>query len=310
MLINFMTDKNKWKNSLFELASYVAENGISKEAISQSAFAAKKHISLNEIDEMRRELQYGKGYVLIRGCPTDDLLDVLPSEKSRPESKSWISELVLLGTTHALGFNPFGFLQEKNGKLVHEVVPIEGKENTASSNGSIEFKLHADGAYLPREIRPETLTLICLNNDANTNTKLVSLEYVIQDLSLHMIEILSSKNFVHIPPTTFEVGATSEVVGSILDKVDGHWELKIATHSCRPINEAARKALEQFTLIAEQKSFSHDWKIGDLLVFNNFRCLHGRGEISGRRWLQRCYASRSVESADVIDLTRNAQRTS
>ena len=304
MLTLNIFDQSKWKSGLLELADYAAKYGISEPIIQQSAIVVEKCIRSKDIQTIKCELKFGAGYILIRNCPMDDLqfLNTIPTSASRPTHKSWISELVVLGMTHALGFNPFGFLQEKNGTLVHEIVPLEGKAHTASSNGSVEFKLHADGAYLPREMRPETLTLFCLNNESGTDTKLVSLESVIGELSAEIIDMLSSKSFIHTPPTTFEVGESSQVMGSVLDKVDGNWELKIATHSCKPIHQKAEKALEQFIQVSEKKAFSHAWKIGDLLMFNNFRCLHGRGPIAGKRWLQRCYGSRAVKAASVLNL--------
>lgn len=293
-------NSKKWKNDLIELSNYVQKYGISQEVIENSALIAKKYIT--NLEKMRANLKVKEGYSLLRGCPIDDELDELPSSNSRPKRKSWISELVVLGVTQALEFNPFGFQQEKNGALIHEVIPLQGKEDQASSNGIIEFKLHADGAYLSREIRPETLTLLCLNNDANTDTKLVSLQSIIKDLQPTTIDVLSSASFVHIPPTTFEVGQNINSESSILDRVDGVWELKIATHNCQPQNAKAKEALEEFIEVAEFKAFSHAWQAEDLLIFNNFRCLHGRGEITGKRWLQRCYGSSRVSLATVINL--------
>ena len=238
LTLNFSDQSSKWKSGLLELADYAAKHGISEPIVRQSAFVIEKCISSKEIQNMKYELKFGAGCILIRNCPMDDLqfLNSIPTSAGRPTDKSWISELVLLGMTHALDFNPFGFLQEKNGALVHEIVPLEGNEYTVSSNGIVEFKLHADGAYLPREIRPQTLTLLCLNNESGTDTKLVSLESVIRELSAETIDTLSSKSFVHTSPTTFEVGESSQVTGSVLDKVDGYWELKIATHNCKPIS--------------------------------------------------------------------------
>lgn len=309
MLILNIFDQSKWKSGLLELADYAAKYGISESVVQQSAFVVEGCIPSKDIQNMRREIKFGAGCILIRNCPIDDIqyLNTIPTSASRPTHKSWISELVVLGMTHALGFNPFSYLQEKNGALVHEIVPLEGKKNTASSNGIVEFKLHTDGSYLPREIRPATLTLLCLNNESGTDTKLMSLESVIRELSAETIDTLSSNSFIHTPPTTFEVGESSQIVGSILDKVEGHWEMKIATHNCKPIHKKAEKALEQFIQVSDQKAFSHAWKIGDLLMFNNFRCLHGRGKIAGKRWLQRCYGSRLVKTASVLNLTGHAE---
>lgn len=293
-------DSKKWKNDLIDLSDYVSKYSISEETIKNSALIAEKYIP--NLKEMRADIKLKDGYSLLRGCPIDEENE-LPYSDTRSK-KTWISELVVLGVTQSLQFNPYGFKQEKNGALVHEVIPIKGKENEASSNGIAEFKLHTDGAYLPREIRPETLTLLCLNNDSDTDTKLVNLQSVIKSLKTTTVDILSSNNFVHIPPTTFEVNQSMNSESSVLDRIDGMWELKIATHSCQPqlSTSKIKKAIDEFIEVAELKAFSHDWQVGDLLVFNNFRCLHGRGKISGKRWLQRCYGSSKINPATVINL--------
>ncbi|AXF84459.1 L-asparagine oxygenase [Ephemeroptericola cinctiostellae] len=162
--------------------------------------------------------------------------------------------------------------------------------------------LHADGAYLSRDIRPETLSLLCLIDEAKTDTRLVTIDSILSDLEAKSLDILSDPNFLHIPPTTFEVSNESNSSGSILDKVDGLWEMKVATHSCEPQTLAAQTSLYEFIDAAESNVISHSWRPGDLLIFNNFRCLHGRGEIQGKRWLQRCYGSSRVTVGEVINL--------
>jgi L-asparagine oxygenase len=294
-------DSKKWKDDLIGLSNHVQKHGLSKETIMNSALVAEKYIPT--LEEISVNIKSKDGCSLLKGCPVDEKLNELPYHNMRLK-KSWISELVVLGVTQALKFNPYGFQQEKDGALIHEVIPIKGKEDEASSNGITEFKLHNDGAYLSRDVRPETLTLLCLNNDANTDTKLVRLQSIIEGLKSTTVDILSSNNFVHAPPTTFEVNQNMSSRSSILDKIDGMWESKIATHNCQTQlpNSKIKKAIDEFIGVAELKAFSHAWRVGDLLIFNNLRYLHGRGEISGKRWLQRCYGSSRISCAAAVNL--------
>ncbi|PWC10288.1 TauD/TfdA family dioxygenase [Brenneria corticis] len=50
----------------------------------------------------------------------------------------------------------------------------------------------------------------------------------------------------------------------------------------------------------QRVAITKHWKPGDLVVFSNLRCVHGRGEIKGRRWLQRCYGSYMVTAGTVL----------
>ncbi|WP_262964622.1 TauD/TfdA family dioxygenase [Methylobacter psychrophilus] len=295
--------KNHWKKELCNLTQQIKSASDIELLVDEVSMIAGKY--LGDLKLITKELRNGKGYVVIRGCPVDDGLNELPTSISRPKNKSFISESVLLGVTHAIGFNPYGFKQEKNGALVHEITPVTGKEETASSNGMVEFMMHADGAYLSRDIRPETLSLLCLIDEENTDTRLVTINSILSELEPKSLEMLSDPNFFHVPPNTFDVGDEANSLGSILDKVDGLWEMKVATHSCEPKTLAAKISLKEFINAAESNVIAHSWRPGDLLIFNNFRCLHGRGEIKGKRWLQRCYGSRKVNVGEIINLNLN-----
>jgi L-asparagine oxygenase len=293
--------KKQWFKDINNLIESSQSIKLNNEMIYGSAEIAKKHIN-SELKSIKESLNNGLGFSVIRGCPIDDYLICIPTDEFRPENKSHISELTLLGITHALGFSPFSFKQEKSGEIVHEISPIKGRESSVSSNGVVDFDLHSDCAYLNREIRPETLSLICLNNDAKTDTNLVSIQTILNDLDSETVKILSSPEFIHLPPETFKVKNTINY-SSILDRIDGNWELKVATHSCQPKTDRASVALKKFIYSANKNKVSHAWRPGDFLIFNNHKCLHGRGAIaSGTRWLQRCYGSSRLNAGTVINL--------
>ena len=291
-----------WESDLVCLSDDVRKLNPSSETMRMAADTAKKHLGCLKL--AAKEIRQGKGYILLRGCPVGELLDVgIPSDGMRPFNKDWVSELALVGSTLLCGYSPFGYKQERRGRLVHEIAPIKNCGTSISSIGNIEFKPHADGAYLPREHRPETLSLICLNNEAETSTSLTVIDDIVSELTWEYINILSSADFVHISPETFNVGSRiAKSKSSIIDLVDGRWEVKVATHNTLGQSVKARMALELFSEIAEAKSEKIDWKPGDILIFNNFRCLHSRKDIQGNRWLQRCYGSRILPLGAIIDL--------
>lgn len=216
--------------------------------------------------------------------------------------QSIVMNALLIGMTKNLGFNTYGFKQEKNGAIIHDILPIEGKEDKVSSEGVIEFGLHADGAYLDREIRPQTLSLLCIDNTAKTSTRLVKIDDIIEKLTYREIEILSEDRYIHTPPDTFKVNNESKPK-PILEKINGSYELRVATHNYKAIDSEANIVFEKFSNIANQLSFEHDWLEGDLLIFNNFKTLHGRGEIVGKRHLRRCYGSSYQKDFNVLDLS-------
>ena len=54
------------------------------------------------------------------------------------------------------------------------------------------------------------------------------------------------------------------------------------------------KAIKKFDLIANDKNYQwrHILKPGELLIFNNWRILHGRASFSGTRKISGCYINK------------------
>ena len=66
----------------------------------------------------------GLTYFHLQGMPEDSYLPPTPQDGKRPPSKlTAVSELVLLGIVSILG-EPFAYLEQKQGDLVQQVVPI------------------------------------------------------------------------------------------------------------------------------------------------------------------------------------------
>ncbi len=292
--------RSKW---FFEIIKFARtdDNDITAEKIVKSAALARKYVP--NLSIVKDELNFGNGYFLIKGCPVGnkEILNYGNGKSQMNQHNCFVSQLVLLGITQAIGYKPFSYKQEKGGSLVHEIIPEASKQYTISSSGKVEFKPHADGAYLTRDIRPHSLSLMCLNNDSDTSTRIISINELMKKIPKNDIEILSSNAFEHSPPESFDCDRKNNI-SSILDKLDGNWELKIATHSAKSSDKESESALARLLEAIEQSGVLVCWKPGDLLIFNNLRCLHGRGEVHGKRWLQRCYGSRTHALGSVIDL--------
>ncbi|WP_115825552.1 TauD/TfdA family dioxygenase [Xenorhabdus cabanillasii] len=287
-----------WQEELYGVTRNVT--GINKEIIIKSKEIAEKF--LPDIKELRNEINYGKGYVQFSNIPIDKAIPSVPTDGTVSKEKGIISELSILGVSNALGFNPFSYKEEKDGALVHEIVPVKSKENVPSNNGTVEFDYHTDAAYLNRYIRPHTLSLVCLTDKYKTGTRLASLSEALEKISKDEIDILMSKLYIHTAPATFNVNF-EKTKTSVLDRIDGIYEMKVAFHNTTGINEKAQKALSSLHDAIDSVVFTHEWQPGNLIIFNNLRCVHGRGEVKGERWLQRCYGSSIIPTATVLELT-------
>ncbi|HHW4678919.1 MAG TPA: TauD/TfdA family dioxygenase [Xylella sp.] len=111
-------------------------------------------------------------------------------------------------------------------------------------------------------------------------------------------------DYYHVSPETFDVQVPKRR-SSVLDRVDGVYEVKAALHRSHGLNSIASNALNSLHCAFHRVSIIKPWKLGDLLIFSNLRCMHGRGEIKGERWLQRCYGSHVFPCGTVFQLNQS-----
>src|SRR4051812_1165900 len=103
------------------------------------------------------------GALLLRGAPIDRFLPMTPRNgQPSPDKRTFVSEYVLLWIAQELG-EPFAFVEEKNGNLVHDVAPNPDKRHSRSNEGSDDLGFHNEVAV--SEHRPDHLALLCLKSD-------------------------------------------------------------------------------------------------------------------------------------------------
>ena len=201
-----------------------------------------------------------------------------------------VSPDALLETLSPFGV-PFGYPEERDGAIVHDLRPAPGLEETQSSLGRAAFLPHTDAAFLPEEKRPRRLALLGINNDAQAATLLYRLDDVVSQLPEATLLTLSQPHFEQIPPFTFQakLGADPLPGHRILSRdSDGRWQVAYSAQGTK--GGSAPEALKEFeAALAQTPPLRFVLGPGDLLIFDNLRYLHGREEIVGSRHLQRVY---------------------
>ncbi len=221
-------------------------------------------------------------YRLVRGLPVD-----------RPEEAH-------LAEVRAIA-QPFGYLEERNGAIVHDVRPAPGHEESQSSLGKAAFDPHSDVAFLGPLHRPEFLSLLCIQNEGRTATLVWELDDILSRLSTSIIEALAQPSFTQAPPMTFQavLGEAPLLGHAVLARgATGEWTVAYSAQGTRA-NEtsASREALDAFeTAIGESEPARIALKPGSLLILDNLHSLHGREAICGARWLQRVYSRRDLRT--------------
>jgi L-asparagine oxygenase len=216
-----------------------------------------------------------------------------------------------LHTFEALPFGlPFTFREQYGGALVHDVRPAAGHETEESSRGRVMLPFHTDDGFLDPGARPEHLALLGIANPERVPTNVVRLESVLELLPTETITILREPLFTLACPDSFEAprGITEKVPARpiLWTGAGGRPETSFAPDT-RPIDGADDEAGTHLKLFAAAVDRAPRISIvlepGEILVFSNSRCLHGRPPVEAERWMKRLYLREDLCHLDRIAAT-------
>ena len=260
-----------------------------------SAALAQRHLPDSATRQLREFFSpAGPDALLIENLPDDPNLPPPPANGRRPGGKSAISEAVIAGLIepHA---EIFAYSNEKAGAPIHEIAPVEGKEQVASNAGRVLFPCHTDVAFLAPDFSPSGLILLGLRNPTAAATSVLLLERILEAASEALVESLSKPIFHHPAPASFELAIS--VTAPVLWRDErGIARIAVQTHAVQPATGEAREAIAELrALLAELQPERVILGPGAALLFRNDRVLHGRDAFTGERWLQRAYFTQSPQ---------------
>ncbi len=246
------------------------------------------------VDELGRQLFTSNSPFLVI-----DNLPVEPLDGNWSVGPTPITSFVLTALLDALNLTIFGYRQEKDGALYHDLHPIPGAEQTYSNAGRVPFSLHTENPYLPRAARPTVLAIAGINNDSNTETLVVPVARITERMPADIRAALERDEFTFRQSDSFQLNGydVHRRNTAILCKRDGFDEFRWAITSRESTAQGAR-AIEWVKAMYEDVSTRVAVQPGQALVFNNHRCLHGRGAVEGRRWMKRVYG---IDKATLLD---------
>lgn len=193
---------------------------------------------------------------------------------------------------------PFTFRQQHGGALVQPVRPARDHEAEVSSRGRVELDLHTDDVFLEPSLRPQYIALLGIHNPERIPTYVVRLEDVVRRLEPPTLEVLSQPLFSFSCPPSFDVDSRGDLrtdARPILRQGDdGGCEVGLpasTTEVVEPADSEAEEHLQRLkSAIADAPRTECALGPGEVLVFSNSRCLHGRPSVdSTERWLKRVY---------------------
>ena len=245
-----------------------------------------------------------EGVAYLMGLPRDITLPLTPQDgKQTPDKKTYVSEGLLNAVSFALGMHPVAFHNEKEGALIHQVVPVPGRESSVSNQGAGMFSMHTEGTHMAQP--PHVLALMCVRNTEKGATNFASLDRAMKDAPPHIMDELRKQKYTQLMGVSSGGG--------------GRYSLAIITGpEDRPVYQvdftdaegtdldscAALDYLKWAAVSCEERVVLQP---GDMVVLNNRTSVHGRVGFTPdysrheQRWLQRQYMTANQWAGEQYD---------
>jgi len=206
----------------------------------------------------------------------------------------------IIASSRKSGF-PISYIQEQDGMLVQNLIPIKKTENTQiSSSSKSNLELHTETAFHP--FKPDYIFLLCLRGDENAATTYSVADDFLSDLDEQTLQSLQEPNYLTSVDDSFKTGEeeTIDLRLSVLRPAPrGGWEVTYDKYAMRGIDDESQRALDLLTKSITASLRSTVLKSGQMLTIDNSKTVHGRSSFIPRydgtdRWLLRTLVVRNL----------------
>lgn len=193
---------------------------------------------------------------------------------------------------------------EKEGREIHDVIPIEGKTNDYSNEGSGFFPFHVEIPQAKIEDRPDYVMLCCLRGNPEAKTYVIDFSKLVDLLQPAEVELLKQPIFVGQVGSSY--GKAEKYLTAVLSS-EGDVTMHFGNMNGTDDEAIALFDKMQQLIKSHFKEIVHVFtlKANDYLLFDNKRCLHGRSAFFGttafdgsHRWLKRVYLKKAINGQD------------
>jgi Fe(II)/alpha-ketoglutarate-dependent arginine beta-hydroxylase len=249
-----------------------------------------------------------KGVAIVRGFPIEKSVGPTPSSWDYKDSFSPNMNIdffsVLLSSIMG---DIFGWKTQQKGKVIHDLIPIDGSESAQTGYGShSKLVLHTEDSF--HEHRADYVALYCIRNPNNVNTTFSSIRDL--DLCNDKKELLFQKRFFIKPDEShLDNNQTADNFSGqyMHDFCESDIEVEVLfgnferpyicfdpyyTKDLRGIDNEAYLAFEKLSAQIEQNIFGTSLLPGDVAIFDNRKIVHGRESFQPNydgtdRWMKR-----------------------
>lgn len=210
--------------------------------------------------------------------------------------------------------HPVSYVQEQNGRLIQNLVPVHKTEyQQISTSSKVELEMHTESSFHP--YRPSYVLLLCLRGDDAAATTYADDFDIVPKLSNEAISILQKKWFTTQIDQSFRSDGQPDVHihTSILEKTNTDWKITYDSWFMKAVGDGsdesrpqAERALQEMRDAVSSSTKEVVLKTGDLLVINNDCTVHGRKPFQPRydgtdRWVQRMLVIREMPPSEHVD---------
>jgi Fe(II)/alpha-ketoglutarate-dependent arginine beta-hydroxylase len=247
-------------------------------------------------------LNLSAGFCTVRGW---QLAPGTPATPARlAEAPPLVDDGYLLLLSSLLG-DPFGWSTQQRGRIVHDILPVRGMEQSqlgASSLTTLDW--HTEDAFHP--LRPDFLALFCIRNPSRTATTVAVLDP--SRLTERELDALFEPGFLIYPDTSHRPTGSSALLSdaeaepvALLygDRRAPFVRADRAYMAVAGQNPTAEAALRSLCAVLDSSLVDVVLEPGDVCIIHNHRAVHGRRPFTPRydgtdRWLKRICITRDL----------------
>ncbi|MEV4320526.1 guanitoxin biosynthesis L-enduracididine beta-hydroxylase GntD [Actinocrispum sp. NPDC049592] len=247
---------------------------------------------------------------MIRGLPVDDdVVGPTPAHWSERDVGATVrEEIFLLLMAHCLG-DVFSWRTLQQGRLVQDVLPIQGEEQQQSGHGTVQLAWHTEDAFHPN--RCDYLCLLAIRNHDEVPTTMATIDDVF--LEERHQAVLRQPRFLirpdnehlrHMAPTSVAAIAQDPPRCAVLFGAPDRPYLRVdpVFMGTVPGDTEAAEALAALIGQLEDSLRPIALHPGDLLIVDNMLAVHGRSEFKARhdgtdRWLKKAIVTRDLRAS-------------
>lgn len=224
-----------------------------------------------------------------------------PTPVDRPAPVPYITALFSF-IACALG-EPYAFARQQSGSIVNDVAPSPKALETGhiNSGSRLPFPFHTEDAFHP--CLPDYVLLICLRNSDQIPTRISAPTAPIPE---RMWDLLSRPVFTHQASPSHAGGAITPYPAPILfgSRAAPNIRINYGSLVTTDLSAETRHALDELAEMLDENSVDVNLEVGDCLIIDNLRVVHGRESFRARfdgadRWLKRTIVMRDLRRASL-----------